>query len=198
MRVDAVVLAAGLSSRMKQNKLLLPFKETTIIRHTVETILRSNIDNVIIIIGKDEDEIRFELENLDVKFMYNERYKKGQSTSVVLGVQASYDSDGIMFFMGDQPMIKSSIIDDMIETFKVMDETILVPYCHDKRGNPVLFNKKWYKELLKVTGDHGGRFIIENNLNHVKKYYLEDELFFKDVDTIEKYNDLLNAIKITG
>ncbi len=198
MRVDAVVLAAGLSSRMKQNKLMLPFMGTTIIRHTVLTILESNVEKVIIITGNNEDLIRTELEDLNVIFVYNEHYKTGQSTSVCLGVETSDDSDGIMFFMGDQPMIKSHFIDDMIETFKEMDETILVPYCKDKRGNPVLFNKKWYKELLKVTGDYGGRFIIENNLNDVRRYCLEDELFFTDVDTIEKYNDLLDTIKITG
>ncbi|MCH4887801.1 nucleotidyltransferase family protein [Acidaminobacter sp. JC074] len=187
MKVDGIILAAGLSSRMVDNKLLLAFRESFIIRHIVMVLLESNLDRLVIVTGRDEDKVKHTLEGLPVEFVHNKDYKTGQSSSVSLGVKHLKDSQAIMFFMGDQPLIKAEIINDMIGSFLISDKSILVPYYHEKRGNPVIFQSKWFDKLMDLSGDYGGRYIIKAHPEELEKYIIKEKHFFLDVDTKENY-----------
>lgn len=189
--ISAIILAAGLSSRMGRNKLLLPLGKQSIIEHVVETVSKSRVDEIIVVLGKDAKDIELVLDRFQIKTIVNPDYIDGQSTSVKVGMKAiNNHSDGALFFMGDQPMIKEEIINNIIDEFLNSDSSIIVPTFNTKRGNPVLFSSLWFSDLNQVQGDKGGRDILKNNLDQVGFIEISDDLFLKDIDDDVVYQEM--------
>ena len=166
--ISAIILAAGLSSRMGKNKLLLPLGKQSVIEHVVEKVSKSQVDEIIVVLGNDAKDIEAVLDRFDIKTVVNSNYIKGQSTSVKVGIREVDDhTEGALFIMGDQPMIKTGIINDIIHKFSECECSIVVPTYNNQRGNPVLFGNLWFEELNHVQGDKGGRDILKNII-HLK------------------------------
>jgi molybdenum cofactor cytidylyltransferase len=194
--ISAIILAAGLSSRMGRNKLLLPIGKQSVIEHVVEAVSKSHVDEIIVVLGKDAEDIGAVLEGFEIKIVLNSDYEKGQSSSVKAGIKTiNNHAEGALFFMGDQPMIKVKLINDIIDEFNKGQSSIVVPTYKNKRGNPVLFSRCWFTELNQVQGDKGGREILNNNLDQVQFIEISDELFFQDVDTEWMYKQLKVDLK---
>jgi len=191
MNIGAVILAAGLSSRMKKNKLLLDLHGKRVVEHVFQTVKDSVFDSILVVTGRDHDLMEELASKHGLDTVLNPNYKEGQSTSVRKGLETIHNGmDAIMFFMGDQPCIKTDLIKDMIRVFNESSATILVPISNEGRGNPVIFSSKWYEDLEHVEGDKGGRTIIKNNPDQVLYYPITDDLFFMDVDTKDMYNQI--------
>lgn len=191
MKIDAVILAAGKSSRMKRNKLLLLLEGETVIRKVVKEVSRSQVNNIVVVTGRDAKDVEEELDDFDVDCVYNSNFEQGQSTSVKRGLSSLKNtSGGVLFFMGDQPLIKSSIINQMISAFEKSASSILVPRSKEGRGNPVLFSRQWYDRLMDVSGDKGGRQILKEHEEEILYFDIEEPMFFFDVDDEDKYNEL--------
>jgi len=189
--ISAIILAAGLSSRMGRNKLLLPLGKQSIIEHVVEIVSKSRVDEIIVVLGKDAKDIELVLDRFEIKTILNSDYVDGQSTSVKVGIKAINNrSEGALFFMGDQPMIKVEIINNIIDEFLNSDNSIIVPTYNTKRGNPVLFGSRWFSDLNQVQGDKGGRDILKNNLDQVGFIEISDDLFLKDIDDDVVYQEI--------
>lgn len=195
--ISAIILAAGLSSRMGKNKLLLPLGKQSVIEHVVETVCKCQVGEIIVVLGKCSKNIEAVLDRFNIKIVFNADYASGQSTSLKAGMKTiDNQTDGVLFFMGDQPMIKVELINDIIHQFNESESSIIVPTYNNKRGNPVLFAACWFAELLQVQGDKGGRDILNNNLDQVRFVTIRDALFFKDVDTEIMYNQIKADISI--
>lgn len=196
MKIDGIILAAGKSSRMKKNKLLLPLGGEVVIRSVVKAVLESQVNDIIVVTGRDAEILESELMGLDVACVFNTNYEMGQSTSVKKGLEAlKPSSDGVLFFMGDQPLVEAKIIDEMIEAFKKSKSSILVPRTREGRGNPVLFSKKWYEHLKDVSGDQGGRQLLKQHQEEILYFDIEDPMFFYDIDDLEKYDFLKSYLE---
>ncbi|MBI9012096.1 MAG: molybdenum cofactor cytidylyltransferase [Clostridiales bacterium] len=189
--ISAIILAAGLSSRMGKNKLLLPLGKQSVIEHVVEKVSKSQVDDIIVVLGNDAKDIEKILERFDVRTVINSDFLKGQSTSVKTGILEVDDcTDGALFIMGDQPLIKTEIINDIIHKFYECTCSIVVPTYNNQRGNPVLFGNNWFEELDQIQGDKGGRDILKNNLDQVCFMEISDDLFLKDIDDEAMYQHL--------
>ncbi len=189
--ISAIILAAGLSSRMGKNKLLLPLGKQSVIEHVVEKVSKSQVDEIIVVLGNDAKDIEAVLDRFDIKTVVNSNYIKGQSTSVKVGIREVDDhTEGALFIMGDQPMIKTGIINDIIHKFSECECSIVVPTYNNQRGNPVLFGNLWFEELNHVQGDKGGRDILKNNLDQVSFIEITDDLFLKDIDDDVMYQHI--------
>lgn len=189
--ISAIILAAGLSSRMGKNKLLLPLGKQSIIEHVVEKVSKSCVDEIVVVLGNDAKDIKAVLGRFDIKTVVNSDYIKGQSTSVKVGIrEVDGHAEGALFIMGDQPMIKTGIINDIIHKFSECKCSIIVPTYNNKRGNPVLFGNQWFEDLTHVQGDKGGRDIIKNNLDQVSFMEISDDLFLKDIDNDVMYQHI--------
>ena len=94
-----------------------------------------------------------------------------------------------MFFVGDQPFISTRLINDLIEEHKKNPSNIVIPYYQDKINMPILFPSDFKEDLLKVTGDKGGREIIQKNPSKIRKVEIQDEFLIIDIDTIEDYDN---------
>jgi molybdenum cofactor cytidylyltransferase len=183
--VAAIVLAAGLSSRMRTNKLLLPIGGKPVIRHVAEAVVASRASPVIIVTGSAAPEITAALEGLDVKFHENSDYAKGLSESLKCGVrQVPPQCAGVLVVLGDMPFVSTATIDRLAKAFEAESGgAIGVPACQGRRGNPVLWGRRFFAEILALTGDKGAKSLMSLHDDSVFELEVDDEGILIDIDT---------------
>ena len=186
-RIAAIVLAAGLSSRMGSNKLLEEVHGKPLIRHAVEAALGSAAAPVLVVTGNAGDMVRRALSNLPVLFVDNPDFSKGLSASLKCGVRAvPADCDGAIVLLGDMPDVSSALIDKLIASFDPSeDRAICVATRHGGRGNPVLWARRFFPEMLAIEGDVGARQVIGQYAELVCEVEAGDDAPLTDIDTPE-------------
>lgn len=192
MSVSAIVMASGLSKRMDQNKLKMVINNKFIYEYIFYAIknLIGCFKEVIVVV-KDED-ILEKANEMGFKAVKNEFSHQGQSMSIKLGIQSSYEVDGYMFFVADQPFIKEDTIKKLINTFETNNKSIIMASYNGVNGNPVIFPKMFKEQLLNLKGDTGGKVIIKNNEDKLIKVHIQSDDEFIDIDTIEDYERVVN------
>lgn len=186
--VAAIVLAAGRSSRMEgPNKLLEEFKGKPLIRSAVEAALGSHASPVIVVTGKDDGAIRQALEGLDVRFVHNAEYADGLSSSLKAGIRSVPEaSAGAIICLGDMPKVSSALIDQLISGFAPEHGAMIVAPAKDgQRGNPVLWARRFFPELLQLEGDMGARKLANFYDEGLREIEVGDDSAFADIDTPE-------------
>lgn len=192
--ITGIILAAGSSKRMGRQKLLLPLKDNTIIGKVIETVKRCKLYGEILVVYQSV-EVMVRTKEYDVKTVYNEKAEDGQSTSVIAGIRNSDShTNAYMFIAGDQPFITVDIIEELICTWKQNQTSIVIPKYDGKRGMPTIFPVSFKQELMNITGDTGGRTVIENNLDKVIFVDFSYSMAGFDIDTPEDYKTLLKEI----
>lgn len=185
-RIAALLLAAGQSRRMgKENKLLAEVDGKPMVRHMAEAVSASKASSLTVVLGHEADAVRAALADLNPAYAYNPDYAEGLSTSLKTGLAAVGDEvDGVVVCLGDMPRVSTGIIDRMIAAFDPVEgRSIVVPTRRGKRGNPVLFAKRFFEEMAGVSGDVGARHLIGNHEDLVVEIEVEDESVLTDVDT---------------
>ena len=185
--ITGIIMAAGFSSRMGEDKLLLEVDGFKMVERVIYSCKNSLLDNIILIYRNEE--VKKICDKYNITTIYNPNAHLGQSESMKLGVEASVNSEAFMFITGDQPFITNNLINLLINEYKNGQGNIIVPYYDKKNGTPTIFSSRFKEDLLKVKGDKGGRDIIKDNSNYVKKIYIEDIKSGLDID--EK-DDFLN------
>jgi molybdenum cofactor cytidylyltransferase len=186
--IAAIVLAAGQSSRMEgKNKLLEDFKGKPLVRHAAEAALGSKASPAIVVTGKDTDAIRKALAGLDVRFVNNPDFAEGLSSSLKTGLRAvPEESAGAVICLGDMPQVSSMLIDKLIDGFAPDRGAVIVaPVKNKQRGNPVLWARRFFPELLKLEGDMGARKLANFYDEGLLEIEVEDDGAFSDIDTPE-------------
>lgn len=187
-RVAAVVLAAGESRRFGSPKQLLPWKATTLLEHVVDTALASSLGDVIVVLGHLAEKIRDLLRDRPIGLVINHDWDKGLSTSVSAGLRAlpaSYEA--CLFLLGDQPNVTTELINTILSTYRRTLAPIVTPAYRGRRGNPVLFGRSLFPELLTMEGDQGGREVILRHRDEMETVEVEEEDVFLDIDTVADY-----------
>ena len=162
-QIAAVVLAAGRSTRMGEaNKLLATIDGKTLVRQVVETLESTKVDQVVVVTGHEQESIRQELAGMNVTFVHNANYADGLSTSLRAGVGALGDEvDAAMVALADMPFVGRDGVDGMIAAYRERDDIhAVVATSKGKRGNPVLWSRRFFDELCDVQGDTGARHLI--------------------------------------
>jgi molybdenum cofactor cytidylyltransferase len=188
--IAGVVLAAGLSRRMGQAKLLMLVDGRAIVRHAVETVLAGGVDSVWVVTGPDVEPIQAALAGLDVQITVNPAPEEGQAGSVRVGIAALPPSvDAVLIALGDQPSLAPSIIPALLAARRTSPKLIVAPRYRDGQGNPVVFKRQIFPELLRLTGDQGARSIIQKEPARVEWVEL-DLPMPPDVDTPDDYEKI--------
>jgi molybdenum cofactor cytidylyltransferase len=184
LKVAAIVLAAGRSSRMApRNKLLELVEDKPLITHTVSAAFRSGVGLVIVVTGFEAERIGEALRGLKVKVVHNADYAQGLSTSLRTGLGAlPQDSDGALILLGDMPKIASRDLHALLAAFKGR-ETICVPVRDGRRGNPVLWGAAYFAEMTRITGDLGAKPLMAKYPHQLIEVPIDSDGIFADIDT---------------
>jgi molybdenum cofactor cytidylyltransferase len=184
--VAAIILAAGRSTRMGgPNKLLAELGGKTLVRIVTEQALASKAKGVIVVTGHQAEQVEKALHGLNVKFVRNPDFAQGLAGSVKAGVAAvPGDADGAVICLGDMPLIDAHLIDRLIEAFAPdRGNLIAVPVSDNRRGNPVLWSRRFFNELMTLDGDIGARHLIARHSEAVAEVPVEGRGAFLDIDT---------------
>jgi molybdenum cofactor cytidylyltransferase len=184
--VAAIVLAAGRSTRMGgPNKLLAELSGKKLVRIATEQALASKASEVIVVTGHQADLVERALDGLKVKFVRNGDFARGLASSVKAGIAAvSANADGAVISLGDMPLIDAGLIDRLIEAFAPeRGHLISVPVADGRRGNPVLWSRRFFKDLMTLDGDIGARHLIARHAEAVTEVPVEGNGAFLDIDT---------------
>lgn len=190
--ISAIVLAAGRAERMGEQKLLLPLREKPVLQWVLERALASTLHEVICVV-RDLKAVRRRISLVDERlyWLVNHAADRGQSTSVIAGLWSiDPKSGGALFLVGDQPMIRSELIDALIQRFENNSALIVAPRFQGQTRNPVLFSRELFPELLQLKGDRGGRALIEKYRDKTALVDWDDEVPFIDLDVRDDYERL--------
>jgi len=186
-RIGAIVLAAGLSSRMGANKLLMDVGGKPMIRYVAEAASASHADPVVVVTGNARAQIEAMLRGLPLQFKNNSDFTKGLSTSLKTGINAlPEDCDGAVVLLGDMPGVDTALIDRLIAAFDPSENrAICMAARHGRRGNPVLWARRFFPEMLAIEGDVGARNLIGAYDELVCEIEAADDGPLTDIDTPE-------------
>jgi molybdenum cofactor cytidylyltransferase len=186
--IAAVVLAAGRSSRMGgPNKLLAEIGGKPLVRIVVDAVLASRARPVVVVTGHQRDKVEAALAGLPVKFVHNPHFADGLGTSLKAGIAAlPAEADGAIVCLGDMPQVDAALIDRLIGAFDPDHGALVVlPTIDGKRGNPVVWSRRFFPDLMAVEGDVGARYLIGRYTEAVAEVPLTGTAALTDVDTPE-------------
>lgn len=193
-RVAAIVLAAGRSTRMGgPNKLLAEIRGTPIVRIAAEQALASRAAPVIVVTGHQREQVEGALKGLSVALAHNPDFADGLSTSLKAGLAALPDDvDGAIVILADMPQVDAALIDKLLAAFDPERGSLaVVPTIEGKRGNPVVWSRRFFPSLMTLEGDVGARHLIGENVDAVTEVPVDGQAALVDVDT----PDVLIAVK---
>ena len=185
-RVSAVVLAAGRSTRMGTvNKLLATLDGRVMVRAVVDALAGSSVGPVVVVTGHESERVAEALAGTDVRLVRNPDYRQGLSGSLRVGLGALPESvQGAVICLGDMPLVTSKHIDKLVAAFDPGEgREICVPVFEGKRGNPVLFARRFFDEMTAVRGDVGARHLIGEYEEYVCEVAMDDRAVLVDVDS---------------
>lgn len=193
--IGIIILAAGNSSRLGQPKQLLRFNNTTLLENTVDAALQIPNAIIIVVLGSEHELIEQKLKFSQIKISYNKNWISGMSSSIVNGLSDLLNSaaviDNCIISVCDQPFINSSVFENLLKEHKRTGAGIVASSYNETIGIPVLFDKKYFKELLELEGQEGAKKLIGKFSDDcVSVAFSKGGI---DIDTPEDYNQL-NAL----
>jgi molybdenum cofactor cytidylyltransferase len=189
-KIWAIVLAAGTSSRMKKQKLLLPFNENTIIESVIQNIIPVLKNNVLVVLGSHYYEIKEQICKLPVTTCYNEEYHEGMLSSVLCGFNAlPGEAEVALIFLGDQPQIPSPVIEKIIHAWRETGKGIIIPVYKGRRGHPVLIETSFRAEIEKLDPQQGLRQLMKIYEHEIAEVECVHSEILRDIDTPLDYQE---------
>ena len=183
--VSAIVLAAGMSKRMgSTNKLLVDLGGETMVERVVKAVIASRVDQVVVATGHERERVEAQLKELDCRLVHNPAFEEGLASTLRAGLMSLPASvEATFVVLGDMPKVTAEHLDRLLEANAgSRDQDIVVPTHNGRRGNPVLFARRYFAELSAVTGDVGGRALLEAYRDRVHEVPMDDDAVLTDVD----------------
>ena len=193
-RVAAVVLAAGRSTRMGAiNKMLAEIGGKPLVRIAVEQAIASRAKPVIVVTGHEREKVEATLKGLPVHLVHNPDFSEGLGSSLKAGIAAvPEEADAAIVCLGDMPQVDAALINRLIAAFDPeRGALVVVPSIEGRRGNPVVWSRRFFHDLMTIQGDVGARHLIGNYAEAVVEVPVAGEAALTDVDTPES----LSAVK---
>ncbi|MCL1470797.1 nucleotidyltransferase family protein [Argonema antarcticum] len=197
MTVAILILAAGSSTRMGTPKQLLPYREHTLLSHTVEVAITSVCHPIIVVLGAYAEQIRPEISQYPIQIIENTRWNQGMSSSIQVGIQAldtvSEKPEAVVITLCDQPFISTQLVNQLVETYFSTEKPIIASEYAGTLGVPALFSSSFFPDLMNLKGAEGAKKVIKNYRNKVFSIpFVEGRV---DIDTPEEYKHLQNLIE---
>jgi len=188
--VGAIVLAAGLSTRMGRPKMVLPWGKFTIIEKVVTTLLEAGIQSIVVITGAAHLEIYEALKKYEnVRLTYNPHFDNGEMLhSLQLGLQSlSPEIKGALVVLGDQPFIQKETIQIVVKTFLEENSPLVIPSFQMRRGHPWIVSRELWGEILDIQQPKTLRDFLKAKQENITYVVVGTPTIFQDIDTPEDY-----------
>jgi molybdenum cofactor cytidylyltransferase len=193
--ITALIPAAGMSTRLGRNKLLLSYKGQPLIARAVDTLRASAVDEIVVVLGHQADRVRAAIGEQRITFVENPDYPQGLSSSIRAGFAAiSSPGSAIMIYLADQPLLEPGDVNSLIHAFAEAgkaDKSIVVPFFRGQRGNPVIVHASYRASIAGIAGDIGCRRVIKQNPDQVFIVEMQTDHVIRDIDTMEDYQKLV-------
>lgn len=196
--IQAVILAAGSSSRMGQPKQLLRVNGEYMLDRTISIARKAGFARPVLVLGACAGEIcqKSKLVNL-CEIVVNSQHEKGQSSSLITGVRHILGTcDGALFMLCDQPFLSAELIGKLAGAFTSRRPDLLYPVYRKQRGNPVILSRSVFPKLLNASGDQGARFLFQDTTLSSVAYDVDDPAILIDIDTPAEYEKYCSGAKI--
>jgi molybdenum cofactor cytidylyltransferase len=193
-RVAAVLLAAGRSTRMGAvNKMLAEIGGKSLVRIAAEQAVASRAQPVIVVTGHERERVEAALKGLPVRLVHNPNFSEGLGTSLKAGIASvPQEVDAAIVCLADMPQVDAALIDRLIAAFDPeRGALVVVPSIDGRRGNPVVWSRRFFHDLMSIQGDVGARHLIGNYAEAVVEVPVSGDAALTDVDTPES----LSAVK---
>ncbi len=188
--VAGIVLAGGKSTRFGDTKQILPWGTTTLAAHSARVALDAGLDPVVVVLGHQADAVEQSLAGLPVQLVFNADFAAGQSTSLRKGLQAlAANAGAAVFLLADQPFVSADVLCSLVSAHRQSFAPACVPVFEGKRGNPVLFDRTLFRELVELQGDTGGRELLDRHRSAIVAVSAGRGVLL-DIDTVEDYQKL--------
>ena len=190
MRVGAVILAAGSSSRMGRPKQILQFQGESLIRRAALAALGAGCSPVVVVTGANAELMRSELDGLNVREVLNSLWETGMASSIRVGVKelADADVDAAVVMLCDQPHVTADVISDIIAAHRTTGRTIVASTYGGSFGVPALFSKEFFAELERLEGAAGAKQVVNRHASLA--HFLPFPCGEVDVDTPDDFSRL--------
>lgn len=190
--IYGIILAAGEGKRMGKVKLTLPLGDKQLIEWVLQAVKLAPLDKYFLVVRPEDKEMIKTGEKWGAEIVLNSEYRSGMSSSIKKALYqiSSEDLEGFFVILGDQPFINPSLLYKMIRAFNLDKKEMIVPFYKDRPGNPVFFDGYWKDELMKLSGDVGGRVLIKIHPERVKRFKISEEYILLDIDREEDYEKM--------
>lgn len=189
--IGAIVLAGGMSTRMGQPKVLLPWSNgKTIIEHIIEQLIRSRVDQIVVVTGPTHDEVKALLKPMGVKVSYNRSYRTGEMlSSLKTGLRAMPDHiAATMIVLGDQPRLQPKVIYKVMKAYAEGEGHLIAPSFQMRRGHPILVSRRYWPEFFNLPRTGSPRDVINAHQDEIHYINVETDSVLRDVDTPDDYD----------
>jgi CTP:molybdopterin cytidylyltransferase MocA len=182
----AIVLAAGLSSRMGEFKPLLPFDGRPMLWRVIESLRNGGVTSVIVVTGHRREEVESALRGLDVQCVFNPQFANGEMlSSVQTGVRALTSQDHFLLALGDQPAVRPETIKVLLR--QAPEHKIVLPTYNERRGHPLCFHHSLAQEILALAEEETLKTVVRRHVGQTLQVPVEDGAILHDVDTPADY-----------
>jgi molybdenum cofactor cytidylyltransferase len=194
-KIPVLLLAAGSSSRMGQPKQLLPWGNSTLIEYQILKLLKTG-NPVSVVLGCNAEMIIPVIEKYSITIITNDHWKAGMGSSISCGINQIIKSfphaDGVLIALSDQPLVTSLYFGKLISAYHPGEKQIIVSQSESGwTGVPALFDKCYYNELSKLSGEEGAKIIINRYRENL--IFIDGGEMLQDIDTPESYQVLLKG-----
>jgi len=188
--VSAIVLAAGLSSRMGVQKLLLPWQGTTVIGAVVDTLKKAGIDEVIVVTGRDANLVDAEMSRRQVSAVFNPLFANGSMLdSLKTGMAAlSESSKAFLLVLGDQPQMEAETVLAVVKVWQDKPEQLCIPSWQMRRGHPWMVPMNYWQEIQGMPAESTLRELLSAHTADIQYVVVESATIMADLDTREAYD----------
>jgi len=190
--VGAVVLAAGLSSRMGQPKVLLPWSGgRVILEHILEQLRLTHVSNVTVVTGHRSGEVTAIAQRTGAAIAFNADYATGEMlSSLKAGLAAQPDHiSAVLVVLGDQPSLQARTIHQVLTAYAEGQGEIVAPSYQMRRGHPILIDRRYWSEILALPPEGAPRDVIERHKDRIAYVNVHSDSILRDVDTPEAYRE---------
>jgi molybdenum cofactor cytidylyltransferase len=193
-RISAIVVAAGLSTRMGQPKQLLPYAGHTVIEQIVSVLLPCPLAEVVVVTGHERQAIEATLATWPVRCVFNPNYEQGEMLSSVQCGLAELETKitaAALIVLSDQPQLEAAVVRQLIDTYCAEPGPLIIPSFQMRRGHPILIDRVCWPEILALDTSRMLRDVIRTHAAKIQYVVVETESVLRDIDTPEAYRQAL-------